>query len=222
MRTLRICSVLVLAFASVCAAQFVPCKTSGDATVEHHTRITIQRVTFFEPTGEVGASALVPETDAPFPGIVFSHSAILGANGSADLSQFALALARAGAASIVLDGTIDWRIPNDNSGRSPHLMACAGQWLLLHAKLDRQRLARAGPTRHWGGGDTPFCLPGEVPCWHGGAWLNFGQTSTAEFYNTEQMLTPAGQLSMARFAQHVLRLKEVKPEWLLSAPGSLR
>lgn len=219
MRTLQMCGVFVLAFASVCAAQFVPCKTSNDSTVGHYRQVTIQRVTFSEPTGEVGASVLVPDSADPVPGIVFSHSEILGTNEAADLRQFAFALARAGAASIVLDGTIDWRIPNDHSDRLPHLMACAGQWLLLHVKLDRHRLARAGPTQRWGGGDTPFCLPGEVPCWQPGPWLNFGQTSPAEFHNTEQMLTRGGQLSMARFAQHALGLKEVKPQWLLSAPS---
>lgn len=221
MRTLERCGVFVLAFASVCAAQFVPCKTSSDSTVGHYRQVTIQRVRFFEPTGEVEASVLVPDSDAPVPGIVFSHSEILGTNEAADLRQFAFALARAGAASIILDGTIDWRIPNDASGRPPHLMACAGQWLLLHVKLDRHRLAHAGPTRHWGGGDTPFCVPGEVPCWPSGPWLNFGQTSPAEFRNTEGMLTHEGRVSMARFAQDTLHLKEVNPEWLRSAPDGL-
>jgi len=223
MWTLHSCGVLVVAFASVCAAQFAPfapCKTSSGSTVAHSGQITIERVKIFEPTEEVNATVLLPNSDMPVPGIIFSHSAILGTNGSADLRQFAWALARAGAASIILDGTIDWQVPNDDSGRAPHLMACAGQWLLLHAKLDRRRLAHAGPTQHWGGNDTPFCLPGEVPCWHGGLWLNFGQTSPAEFGNTERMLTHEGRLSMARFAQRVLELKEVKPEWLQPAPES--
>jgi hypothetical protein len=224
MRTSHSCGVLVVAFASVCAAQFapfVPCKTSSASTVGHYEQIAIERVKIFESSDEVEATVLFPNSDVPVPGIIFSHSAILGPNGSADLRQFAWSLARAGAASIILDGTIDWQVPNDNSGRAPHLMACAGQWLLLHAKLDRRRLAHAGPTRHWGGNDTPFCLPGEVPCWLGRLWLNFGQTSPAEFGNTERMLTPEGRLGMAQFAQDALHLKEVNPEWLLSAPSDL-
>ena len=93
-------------------------------------------------------------------------------------------------------------------------LACAGQWLLLHAKLDRNRLAHAGPRGGWGGGETPFCQEGESPCWHAGPWLNFGLTAEAESHNTEDMLTLQGQLRMARFAQEQLTLKEIKPEWL--------
>lgn len=218
MRTLHRCGLLVLTFASVCAAQFAPCKTSSGSIVEHYQQVTIQRVRLFEPGVEVDATVLLPDTDTAIPGIVVTHSAILGANGSADLRRFAWALARAGAASIILDGTIDWRVPNDDSARAPHLMSCAGQWLLLHAKLDRHRLAYAGPLGLWGGGDTPFCLPGEVPCWSGGPWLNFGQTSPVEFGNTERMLTREGQLFMAHFAQRTLQLKKIDPKWLLSAP----
>jgi hypothetical protein len=218
MRILLSCGVLVSAFASLCSAQFVKCSTSTYSTIGHREQVTIRRVTFLEPAGKVGASVLVPDANAQVPGIVFSHSAILGSDGSTDLREFAWALARAGAASIILDGTIDWRIPNDDSERSPHLMACAGQWLLLHAKLDRERLAEAGPDRLWGGGDTPHCMSGEVPCWLGRLWLNFGQTSPAEFRNTESMLTREGQQSMAEFAARALHLKDVMPEWFLSAP----
>jgi len=221
MRTVQCCGVVVLALASVCSAEFVPCKTISGSAVEQYGEVTIQRIRFLEPAEEVDATVLLPNSDVPVPGIVFSHSAILGTNGSVDLRQFAWALARAGAASIILDGTIDWQVPNDDSARAPHLMACAGQWLLLHAKLDLHRLAHAGPTRHWGGNDAPFCLPGEVPCWQPGPWLNFGLTSPAELHNTERMLTHEGQLSMAQFAERTLHLKEVNPEWLLSAPEGM-
>jgi hypothetical protein len=98
-------------------------------------------------------------------------------------------------------------------------MACAGQWLLLNAKLDERRLAHAGPDRLWGGGDTPFCLLEELPCWHPRLWMNFGQTSYTELQNTESMLTLKGQLHMARFAQRHLKLKEIKAEWLSDVPG---
>jgi hypothetical protein len=166
-----------------------------------------------EPKGEVKATVFIPDIDDPIPGIVFSHSAIHGADRNADLLHFAWALARAGAASIILDGNIEWQSPNDESARDPHLMACAGQWLLLHAKLDRHRLAVAGPSG-WGGGDTPLCRVGESPCWVPSLWLGFGQTSPAEFQNTEHMLTPKGQLAMAQFAQRHFKLREIETEWL--------
>jgi hypothetical protein len=211
---LALLGITTFALLSTCAAQFRPCRFSEGSTTGCSEGITIRRVGLIEATGEFEATVFVPDSGAPLPGIVFSHAAIHGATGNTDLLRFALALARAGAASIVLDGTIEWQRPNDESGRAPHLMACAGQWLLLHAKLDRRRLANAGPQGGWGGGETPFCQEGESPCWPPGPWLNFGQTSAAEFHNTEDMLTLQGQLRMARFVQRHLKLKEIKPEWL--------
>ena len=224
MRMLRSWIILVGAFASLCSAQlasFLPCKAEAATELGHRDGITIRRVKILEPTGEISATVLVPQSNTPVPAIVFSHSEIVGPSGSGDLRQFAWVLARAGSASIILDGTIDWQVSNDDSERSPHVMACAGQWLLLHASLDLQRLGLAGPDRLWGGGDTPHCMTGETPCWRGRVWLNFGQTSPAEFRNTERMLTREGQQEMAEFAVRVLSLKELRPEWFLSAPDDL-
>jgi hypothetical protein len=211
---------VVVALAATCSAQivpFTPCKPGKASIVGQAEGITFKRLVFVESSGEVGATVLVPDSQQPVPGIVFSHSAIHGPTNSTDLLRFALALARAGAASIVLDGTIEWQVPNDNAKREPHVMACAGQWLLLNEKLDTKHLAIAGAIGNWGGGDTPFCLTGERPCWHAIAWLNFGQTSFYDWSNTDLMLTLRGQLRMARFAQQHLRLAEVKPEWLVSS-----
>jgi hypothetical protein len=214
MGRLALLGIATFTLLSTCAAQFRPCRFVEASTIGSSEGITIRRVGLIEPTGEVEATVFIPDSDALLPAILFSHAAIHGATSNTDLRRFALALARAGAASIVLDGTIEWQTPNDESGRAPHLLACAGQWLLLHAKLDRHRLAHAGPRGGWGGGETPFCQEGESPCWQPGPWLNFGLTGAAEFHNTEDMLTLQGQLRMARFAQEQLKLKEIKREWL--------
>jgi len=76
-------------------------------------------------------------------------------------------------------------------------------------------LATAGPN-DWR--SEEYCKP-DVPtsCWTGHLhplWLNYGETSNGELTNTNSMLTLDGQLYMARFAQRVLRLREVKREWL--------
>jgi hypothetical protein len=210
---------LILVLTATCLAQFVPCKTSQSSIVGHSNGITEQTVTFLEPSREQRARVFIPDSESAVPGIVFSHSAIQSTNRSADLAHFAEALARAGAAAIVLGGTIEWNVPNDKSKRDPHLMACAGQWLLLNAHLDRKRLAVAGAEGDWGGGNTPFCQAEESPCWHAQLWLNFGETGPAELRNSESMLTTQGQLRMARFAQRNLRLNEVSPEWLDGAVG---
>jgi hypothetical protein len=86
---------------------------------ERSEGIAISRVSWIEPSGEVGASVFIPDSSDSLPGIVFSHSAIHGAAANADLLGFAWALARAGATSIVLDGAIEWQTPNDESIRDP-------------------------------------------------------------------------------------------------------
>jgi hypothetical protein len=200
------------AVASSCAAQFAPCKVSKPSTGTHRDGITELTVSFLEPNGERGAHIFVPDRDTPVPGIVFSHSAIRGVNTRADLLRFARGLALAGAASIVLDGTIEWETPNDDSKQPYHLTACAGQWLLENVDVERRRFAQAGPGA-WVGSGGYYCVEGERLCDHSRDWLNFGLTSDAEFRNTEQMLTPAGRLQMARWVQHDLGLKKIDPSW---------
>jgi hypothetical protein len=209
-------AVAMFGLVSTCAAQFHPCQFTEPSGTERKESVSISRVSLIEPNGEIHyADTFIPDSTDLLPGIVFSHSAIHGPNNNADMHQFALALARAGAASVVLEGVLEWQIPNDESVRDPHLMACAGQWLLLHAKLDRRRLAVAGAMGRWGGGDTPWCQLGESPCFHGNAlWLNFGQTTPAESHNTDAMLTFQGRLRMAQFAQEHLKLKAINPRWV--------
>jgi len=177
----------ILVLIATCFAEFAPCRPGKSAIVSHHEGITEQTVTFLEPSGTYGARVFIPDSESAVPGIVFSHSAIHGTDRSADLARFAEGLARAGAASIVLDGTIEWETENDQQKSDPHLMACAGQWLLLNAHLDRRRLGVAGPQTGWGGGYTPVCQAGESPCFHPTVWLNFGQTTPAEFTNTDDV-----------------------------------
>lgn len=192
---------------------FKPCKFSDLTSVGQSEGVSVQRLTILEPNEQISATILLPKDPAPVPGIIFSYSQIVGPASKVDLARFAMGLARAGAAVIVLDGSINWNPPNDDAERSPHVWACAGQWLLLHARLDINRLAEAGPKRHWGGGDTPLCMEGESPCWHGVGWLNFGQTTDAEYQNTENMLR-FGCSGMASAAQRWLKLRSVEGKWL--------
>jgi hypothetical protein len=208
----------VIAFfvvASTCHAQFAPCKASKPATIERSDRVAQLEVSFLEPTGEQVAHVFLPNGDASTPGIVFSHSVIHGANASADLVQFARGLALAGAATVVLDGAIEWQTPNDDSKQPYHLVACAEHWLLQNGNVDTERLAQAGPGA-WVGSGGYYCLVGESPCYHSQAILTFGETSDTEFRNTERMLTPKGRLEMAQWTQRHLDLKEINPVWFES------
>ena len=44
--------------------------------------------------------------------------------------------------------------------------------------------------------------------------MGFGWTGYVEARNTESITTLEGQMRMAEFARHELKLSEVKPEWL--------
>ena len=152
----------------------------------------------------------MPDANAPIPGIVFSHSAIHGLNGSADLLQFATAVARAGAASIVLDGTLNWEIPAQASRRPGAVMNCAAQYLVSHVNIDIKRLALAGPFED--------DCHGADPCWLSTSYwfLDFGRAEDVDSREiTEDLLTVSRQLKVARRAQSTLHLSEIKPEWLV-------
>jgi hypothetical protein len=190
---------------STCAAQSPVCKPDNPSTVEHREGVTLRRVSFVEPAGKIGASIFIPESSAPVPGIIFSHSSARDPDESWDLLTFAWALARAGAASIVLDGTLEWQVPNDNSGPAQALIACAGEWLLLNASLDKQRLAAAVPDRLWNWDRSSICEAVESPCWFPRGGITLGSAR----------MNSASQLRAARFLQRLLQLKEMQPEWLI-------
>lgn len=207
-RTVILCFA-ILGLVSTCAAEFRPCRFTYSSDAKRSEGVLIRRVAWMEPSGEVGASVFIPDSTEPLPGIVFSHSAIHGATANADLIGFAWALARAGAAAIVIDGAVEWQTPNDESIRDPHLLACAGQWLLLHAKVDRNRRAFAGAMGAWA-----ICQTGESPCWQPRWIIPFGEASRTEWLNTDAMLTAEGRLRIARHTQRHLKLREVLSEWL--------
>lgn len=218
MRNLALLVAVALTLSSAAAAQaienFAPCKFSQSTSVGVSNGIEIRRVSITDNRTSYGATIFLPSSDRPTPGILFSHSAMKGTEGTADLLGFAYGFARAGAASIVLDGTMSWNQANNDNTRSPHLLACAGQWLLTNASLDTRRLGMAGYVGQWGAGETPVCMPGEVPCWNGIVYLNFGENPNYESGNTKRMLTRAGQLEFAEFARRHLGLAAIQPQWL--------
>lgn len=211
---------LVVSLACITTAQiapFAPCSFAGATMVKSFDGITVSRVMIVEPSGEVGATVIVPKSDGQIAGLVFTHSAIQGPDNRTDLLSFALAMARGGAASVVLDGDLDWKQANNSNARAPHLMSCAGQWLLQLGNIDPQRTALVGPHGNWGGGGTPLCLPGETPCWQPSGSLDFGFAGAAECANTDRMLTSDGQYRLAQFVGRNLKLGSLQPEWFTTS-----
>jgi hypothetical protein len=225
-RVVTQCITILVLFATCYAQRLHPCRYSGTSNVGHVEGINVQRLDIIEKSGNVGATVFVPDGDEPLPGIVFSHSAIHGRDSDADLLHFAWALARAGAASIVIDGVIDWQSgPSDDSIRPREFQFCAEQWLFQRVNLDLHRLGDAGNFKGgWVPAELTHCgleISGKAECWPGGVWLGFGQATDVESRNTDLMLTLKGQMFMAQWAQKQLVLKNVKPEWLTETAQTL-
>ena len=210
------CSFVVIALVSISSvAQAVStCKVGAASTIDDRDRVTAEVVSFQGSFGPRTAHVFLPDTAEPVAGIAFSHSSIQYADSLIDLLPFARTMARAGAASIMIDGTINWRTPNDDAKRPWEEVSCAAQWLAANANLDGHRLAFGGPiTEMW----DPFCpVLGAKTC-AGQSWFyfNFGSTTGSRGISiTELMKTPQGQLRLAEMPRGFL-LKPVKLEWLM-------
>jgi hypothetical protein len=216
MRPAFLIVILMGTFASAGLAQTdFHCKLDGSAIIDHRDGVTEYEVAFQDTSGKkpvtVSTHAFVPDSDQPVAGILFSVSAIQKFDQRTDLLPFARALARAGAASIVVDHPVRWEPLDEQWNLAPTVMHCAGQWMIKNVKLDLDRLANAGPDR-WGSDED--CGTSEYQCWQERTWMGFGFVGHAESHNTESLMTLEGQIRMADFARHELKLSEVKPEWI--------
>ncbi|MCI0351698.1 MAG: hypothetical protein L0Z53_19940 [Acidobacteriales bacterium] len=200
----------MLAITATCAAQSI-CRGANSSTVEQRDGVTVKSVSFPAPYQNVTAHVFLPDRDGPVPGIVFPYSEIAGPTAKINMLVWARALARAGAASIVLDGTLDpmkLRVETDRPGRH---MACASQWLLANAKLDMERLADVRPST-WGGGNSAFCRDPreEDPCFHPSVTLD----ARPPYEIFQRKIDPEGPMRQAKFLQRHFRIAEVQPAWL--------
>jgi len=189
-----------------------PCLAAPAATLSDRDGVTTKTVSFTGSFGKRTALAFLPDTEEPVPGIAFSQSSIQYSDSVTDLRPFARALARAGAASIMLDGTIDWRTANDDSKRPWVEFNCAAQWLMASANLDPERLAIGGPIKF--GHESPFCpSEGKRPCdpW---IYVNYGWNEPNSVRATELMKTPQSQLQITHLVTESFHLNDVPLAWL--------
>ena len=201
-----------------CLAQSSPtCEAAPAVTIDDREGVTVETLSFRGSFGKRTAHVFIPETAEPVAGVAFSHSSIQYADSLTDLLPFARAVARAGAASVMLDGTIDWHTPNDDAKRPVTEVNCAAQWLMANANLDLDRLAMGGPIKLEDPSERlPFCPePDRQPCGQPWVYVGFGWANPIEIDVTELMKTPQGQLQVTRLLTDTFHLKEVQLEWLL-------
>lgn len=212
---MRFASLLaLLSIAVSCIAQSEkPCSAGPAVTLSDRDGVTEKVLSFSGSFGTRSAHVFLPHSRERVPGIVFSQSAIQYEDSQTDVIPFARALARVGAASIVIDGTIDWHTPNDDFKRPRKEFNCAAKWLAANVSLDPERLALGGPIKF---GGEPIDCPedGPVLC---EAWIyvNYGWNEPMAVRATKLMKTVHGQLEITRLVTGSFHLKDVEPAWLL-------
>ena len=220
MRPLTGIMLTLIALSFACSAQEsdpfrFSCKAIDSTSISHKDGVEVRTVRFVDTRKpdspkEVTAHVYIPDSENPVPAIVFSHSSILANDVTTDLKPFALALARGGVASIILDREIKWKPLDDAANRDVSVGGCAAAWLLDNARLDQKRLMHGGVAMSY------HCAShaGNGEVWCGFSHLNFGTIGDAAYHNTESMLSLKGQLRMARFVTSIFKLPLLKPEWL--------
>jgi hypothetical protein len=121
-------------------------RASASSDDQLSDKLTVQTIKLSIPFGVVNAYAYIPQAGQRLPGIVFSHSTVRYSDSTADLLPLAKDLAREGAAVIVVDGTMLWPPPDQNTNRERGDFAIAAlSWMLKHTNVDPGRVAYAGP-----------------------------------------------------------------------------
>jgi hypothetical protein len=190
-----------------------PCVAGPAVTLSDLDGVTTKTLSFSGAFGKITAHVFLPDTAEPVPGIAFSYSAIQYADSLTDLLPFAHALARTGVASIMIDGTIDWGIPNDDFKRPEAQFNCAARWLMANANLDPERLGIGGPIKFENA--ASFCPAQSTRTCDPWIWVNYGWNDPMAVRATALMKTPQSQLHITPLVTSNFHLKEVQLEWLL-------
>jgi len=201
-------SVFFLVMFTTPVAPAATCQIGRTSSFGRSHGVAYLRTSFREPEEQVGATVLRPDAKKMVPGVVISYSAVTSEKKAADMLQFALALARAGAASIVLDDTLALPTSEHDDERTHRLVECASEWLVQNASVDGERVAAIAPENFWKGwsSDT-FCSSDGQPCWTLRGGVGFPQLAL-------ERLVSDDVISSADFLHTLLNLEEIRPEWL--------
>ena len=214
---MRLSSAYVFALIVISAPSFAqsekPCVAGPTATLSDRDGVTSKTVSFTGSFGRLTAHVFLPDTAEAVPGIALSYSSIQYTDSLTDLLPFGHALARTGVASIMIDGTIDWRTPNDDFKRPEAEFNCAARWLMANANLDPERLGIGGPIKFENA--ASFCPAQSKRTCDPWIWVNYGWDDPMAVRATKLMKTPKDQLHMTAFVTNNFHLNEVQLAWLL-------
>jgi len=203
MRSFLTGALIILASVTWTVGQSGSCQMGKSFTSGQTDGVTLQRINFAGADAGMGASVFMPSSRKDeIPNVIISHSVVTGKNTQADMLRFALALARAGAAVIVIDGTFVSPGSLVAAENTRNLMACAGEWLQRKTKVDQNRIALVAPEAYWSGWS-------DNEPWAPYVGIGFPQRS-----NVRDPLITQDLRSSADSLQHWLGLNEIKSEWL--------
>lgn len=139
MRSLSVIALLacyaVLGFAQDERKDIV-CNSTPATTIGQEAEVIMQKVVV---TGEWGSNEItvyLPDKHVADSAVLISHSTIHADGGeSAEMRIFALTLAHAGAAVVVLQRTLMWPPADRSTNRAGAPVICAEQWLVDHINV---------------------------------------------------------------------------------------
>lgn len=233
--TVGITLLLCCSALAVCqSAKASLCGTTGVSTTDHVAGVTVQKLTLNGKWGTNDAIAYVPDKEIVDGAVLISHSTIhADSGGSVDLGPFAMTLARAGAAVVVVQRTLMWPPTDRSANREGAPAICAEYWLVDHTKVFnngeptvnevsgnnivvREGYAYVGPRLC----DPtvvsdceftdPFVFPGDCDLKHycrQSVWVPIGETAGAD--GTTHFLSDAGFWT-ARWLQRQLKLAPIE------------
>jgi hypothetical protein len=199
---------VTLAITLTCTAQEHRAVVQSTA-LEHRDGLAIQTLSISTPSEQATAHSYVPERPGPLAAIVIALSAIKFPSTTVNLEPFAITLARAGAAVIVLDRTLEWPLPSDDQSRKGGAMLFAAEdWLLNNAPVDGRRFAWIG--RYFYDPDDETRLRGLGRIQDGIRPRQFVPlVEPVNSENTDMLMKPDGLLGHAKWLQRELHLDPI-------------
>jgi hypothetical protein len=197
-------AVIATAFCTATAQQTKNCHVSVSQSTEHNG-VTVQLIQFTDDYHhELTALGIRPDSPMPKPGVLITHSNIDAGDRKANLLPLGTALAKSGAAVLILRRTVHWIPLQDDVNRSGVLMDCVGDWIIAKFNVDKSHFTYFGPANSTE--SQPLLYGPHV------VWVPFAQIPNSEY--TEHLLTVKGQKRTADWITRHMGLPKVKPEWL--------
>lgn len=210
---------------SMAAAQDKLCDSAKASTINRDAGVTVQKVTLSGRWGSKSATIFLPDKEIAEGAVVLSHSAIHSEPATAvDLLPFALTLARAGAAVIVPDRTLNWPPTSATTNREGAAVTCAAHWMVENVKVVNDGMPLTNEDRvvireGYGYVGPRVCDPdvadhcrlctpfGSSGYYRKAVWVPIGETEGGD--NTSGMLSTSG-LHSAQWLQRMLGLAPIE------------